>query len=117
MERFSFENLEVYQRSLKLSIQVCKLASQFDYKYSRIRDQFIGATTSIPLNIAEGSGKIFIKEKQQFYRFSRASLFECLPILEICNSLNLITHNQKLYIREELVEISKMLSGLINSLK
>ncbi len=97
-KNFSFENLEIYKRSLKLSVQVCKLASNFDFKYSRIRDQFIGAIISIPLNIAEGSGKNYEKEKIQFYKIARALLFEYLPILEISYNLNLISKNQKEYI-------------------
>jgi len=114
---FSFEKLEVYKKSLRLSIQICRLASSFDYKYQRIRDQLIGAIISIPLNIAEGSGRNYNKEKIQFYKIARASLFECLPILEISYNIDLISVDQKNFIRNELTEISKMISGLIKYLK
>jgi four helix bundle protein len=87
---FFFEKLKVYRRSLDFAIRICKLASSFPVKFSRIRDQLIGAGISVPLNIAEGSGRNSRKEKINFYKISRTSLFECIPILEICVSLNLV---------------------------
>lgn len=89
-EQFFFEKLKVYEKSLKLAIKLSKIASNFSIKFSRIRDQLIGAAISIPLNIAEGSGRKSSKEKMNFYKISRTSLFEYIPILEICLELNLI---------------------------
>ncbi|MCU0653683.1 MAG: four helix bundle protein, partial [Candidatus Pacebacteria bacterium] len=88
--KFLFQDLVVYQRSLSFSIKACKIASDFPIKYSRIRDQIIGASTSIPLNIAEGSGRKSTKERINFYNISRSSVFECVPLFEICKSLELI---------------------------
>lgn len=110
---FIFENLEVYKRSLSLSIQAVKMASDFNFKYSRIRDQFIGAIISIPLNISEGNGRSGIKDKSNFYRIARGSAFECIPIISICFDVGIISENDKEYFRQELNEISMMLSGLI----
>jgi four helix bundle protein len=88
-EEFFFEKLIVYQRSLSFAIRLCKIASNFPIKFSRIRDQLMGAGISIPLNIAEGSGRSSNKEKINFYKISRTSLFECIPIFKICAELNL----------------------------
>lgn len=115
-DEFFFENLKVYRRSLDFAIRLCKLASNFPIKFSRIRDQLIGAGVSIPLNIAEGSGRNSEKEKINFYKISRTSLFECIPILEICVKLGLIDKNTFLELRREDTEISKMLNGLMKSL-
>jgi len=115
-EEFFFEKLEVYQRSLRFAIKLCKLASSFPIKFSRIRDQLIGAAISIPLNIAEGSGRKSQKEKINFYKISRTSLFECIPILEICLSLKLIDGKEYEELRKEDLELSKMINGLIKSL-
>lgn len=115
-EDFFFEKLEVYQRSLAFSIELCKIASGFSFKFSRIRDQLIGAGISVPLNIAEGSGRKSEKERRNFYKISRTSLFECIPILEICQSLGLMSETQCQKYRKEAVEISKMISGLIRTL-
>ena len=116
VEKFFFENLEVYQRSLRIAIALCKIGSRFPYKFFRIRDQLIGAIISIPLNIAEGSGRRSIKEKKNFYKISLASLFECIPLLEICLELDLIKKEDYERFRKEITEIAMMINGLIRSL-
>lgn len=111
-EEFIFESLEVYKRALSLSIFVCEICSDFPIKYSRIRDQFVGAIISIPLNIAEGSGRKTDKDKLNFYKIARSSSFECVPIIDICFELKLIDAKTSQKIRQEISELSKMLSGL-----
>ncbi|MFA5158688.1 MAG: four helix bundle protein [Patescibacteria group bacterium] len=113
-EEFIFEKLNVYQKSLELSIEICKLCSVFPIKYSRIRDQLIGAIVSIPLNIAEGNGRKTNKDKINFYKIARSSSFECVPLLDICLALGLINDADKRRIRNIISEISRMLSGLMN---
>lgn len=112
-EEFIFEKLGVYQKSLQLSIEVCKLCSDFPIKYSRARDQLVGAIISIPLNIAEGNGRITSKDKTNFYKIARSSSFECIPLLDICFAIKLIDEQCRANIRSSILEISKMLSGLI----
>lgn len=115
-EKFYFEQLEVYRRGLKLAITICKIASKFPFKFSRIRDQLIGAIISVPLNIAEGSGRKSIKERRNFYKIGISSLFEIIPLLEICLKLKLISTNEHDEFRNEIIELSKMINGLIKSL-
>ncbi len=112
---FSFENLEVYQRGLKLATDLCKIAPKFSYQYSRLRDQLIGAVISFPLNIAEGSGRISKKDKINFYRIARASIFECVPILVISNNLGLISNEILIQYKQEAIELSKMTISLIRN--
>ena len=116
VDKFYFEDLEVYRRSLQLAIIICKIASRFSFKFSRIRDQLIGAAISVPLNIAEGSGRKSIKERSNFYKISITSLFEIIPLLEICIGLNLIEKNNYDDFRRETTELAKMINGLIRSL-
>jgi len=115
-EKFNFEKLMVYERSLEFSIELCRKASDFPIKFSRLRDQLIGAAISVPLNIAEGSGRKTSKDKINFYKTARASIFECIPILEISYGLDLIDNDYLSKFRREISEISKMLSGLMNFL-
>ncbi len=111
---FNFEKLIVYQKSIKLSIALCKIASEFTSSHKRIADQLIGAVMSIALNIAEGSGRRSNKEKIQFYRVAQSSAFELVAILDICNGINLISKSEWV---GEIEAICKMLSSLINKLK
>ncbi len=113
-DEFIFEKLAVYQKSLKLSIEICKICSDFPIKYSRISNQFIGAIISIPLNIAEGNGRKTSKDKSNFYKIARSSSFECIPLLDICFTLGLIDERNRQETRQSISEISKMISGLIS---
>jgi len=110
---FIFEKLDVYQKSLNLSIEVCKSMVQIPYKYARIRDQFIGAVISVPLNIAEGSGRTSAKEKANFYKIARGSSFECVPLSKIMLKLGLIDEQTVSEWKGLMSEICRMLSGLI----
>lgn len=110
---FIFEGLDVYQKSLGLSIRICKLASEFNFKYSRIRDQFIGAAVSIPLNIAEGNGRETHKDQINFYKIAKSSAFECIPLISICLELKLMEKDESEAIRDEIANICRMISGLI----
>lgn len=114
INKFIFEDLEVYQKSLKFSIEVCRLMTKLPYKYQRISDQLIGASISIPLNIAEGNGRGTSKEKINFYKIARSSSFECIPLIEILKNLSLINLDQASRFREEIKIISSMISGLIS---
>lgn len=110
---FLFEKLNVYQKSLQLSIELTKTASEFPYKYQRVQGQLIGSVISIPLNIAEGSGRVNKKEKIQYLRMAQASAFELIPIIEICEGLDLL--KKELWI-DRIEEICKMISALIKSI-
>ena len=112
---FNFERLKTYQKSIKIAVALIKKAKNFPIKFSRIRDQLIGAVISAPLNIAEGTGRITNKDKINFYKNSRASLFETMAVLEICQKLNLISKREFQYYRNRLIELVKMISGLIKS--
>jgi len=115
--KFIFEDLEVYQRALDLAIALIIIAGEFPIKYSRLRDQLIGAAISVPLNLAEGSGRLTPKDKRNFYKNSRASLFEIIPILEISYKLNLIIEKDIYNFRKEAVIISKIISALMRNNK
>lgn len=113
MQKFNFENLIVYQRSLSLAVEVIEKTKSFDFKYNRIRDQFIGAIISVPLNLAEGSGRKSIKDRANFYKIAQSSAFECIPLTSICHQIGLINEDIFNKWRAEIEEICKMIAGLI----
>ena len=54
-----------------------------------MRDQLLRASSSVALNLAEGSGRFGRKDQRQFYHIAFASLRECQAILAlegICNT-------------------------------
>ncbi len=113
--KFIFEDLRVYQRSLNFSVELIKIAIKFPSMYSRLRDQLIGVAISIPLNLAEGSGRLTPKDKRNFYKNSRASVFELIPILEISRKLDLLSEEESNSLRKEGSEISRIISALMKN--
>ncbi len=112
---FIFENLEVYKKSMILSEKV--LNTTKNVKNRSINDQLSRAVLSIPLNIAEGQGRMHPREKKQFYNTAKGSLYECLPLIQICRTLNYLDAKEYEEIYELMNGIGRMLSGLIKSVK
>ena len=73
------------------------------------------AAVSIPSNIAEGSARNTDKELLHFLYVSRASAAEIETQLLISKNLGFINDSNPL--KEDLIEILKMLTALINKIK
>ena len=112
---FLFENLDFYKKAMDLVIEVYALNGTL--KDRTIKDQLRRAILSIPLNIAEGQGRMHGREKRQFYNTARGSLLECVPLLFLCWKLKFIDDNKYDYLYQTINEVSRMLSGLIRSVK
>ena len=115
---FNFENLVVYQKGLRFVNAIFSLSEQFPprVQYS-LGDQFRRAALSIVNNIAEGSDKRSAKERIQFYRFALDSARECIPMLTICRDQEFVTQDTHGVLRDQCLEICRMLRGLIDSVK
>lgn len=109
---YNFERLSVYQRALDLVEEIYRLTTEWprEYLYD-LTSQFRRATLSIPLNIAEGSGRTG-KEAARFMAIARGSCQECIPLLETAHRLGLLDENLHKRLYAELTELSKMLSAL-----
>lgn len=69
-------------KTYQLSIAFYKEVQQIKLP-RHLRDQMDRASSSICLNLAEGSGKRTIKDKKKFYSISLGSLRECQAILDL----------------------------------
>ncbi len=114
---FNFENLTVYQKSLKFSQTIYSISKSWpkDYLFS-VTSQIRRASLSIPLNIAEGSSRTK-KDFRHFLIISRGSCFECIPLLSMALTENLLTNETYETLYNELVELCKMLSSFRSSLE
>jgi four helix bundle protein len=79
---FDFQKLEVYKKSKIFHISCKKLISDYALD-SFVKDQLGRASFSIPLNIAEGSGVFSKPYRKNYFTTARASVFECVAILDI----------------------------------
>ena len=116
--KFSFEGLEVYEKSRALVSEVYRIQSQFP-KEERfaLGDQIRRAAVSITANLAEGSGRQSLKEKKHFIEISYGSLMEVFCELQTACDLGYLTDEQLNNIRPQFTDIAKMLSGLRSSLE
>ncbi|MFH1230534.1 MAG: four helix bundle protein [Planctomycetota bacterium] len=82
-----------------------------------LTSQMRRASISIASNLAEGSARKGIQEKIQFFPVAKGSLSELDAQLEISLRLRFIKEEGYNKTQFNLDEISRMLQGLINSLK
>lgn len=115
---FDFEKFPVYKLALEYAREAEDLLLSLDLpRNSRIADQLSRASLSIPLNIAEGAGRYGKADKKHFYITARGSVFECVAILDVLLAKGKIDPAIRSKQYAILEELSKMLSGLINSQK
>ncbi len=113
--QFDHEKLNVYRASLKFITWTTELLSRVQSK-AAVKDQLDRASTSVPLNIAEGNGKFSIKDRCRFLDFARGSALECAACLDVLVAKRLTDTAAVISGKEQLFEIVSMLMGLINSL-
>jgi four helix bundle protein len=81
-----------------------------------VRDQLDRASTSIPLNIAEGNGKFAVRDRCRFLDFARGSALECVACLDVLVAKGLVDTQAIQNGKEQLLEIVSMLTALVSSL-
>jgi four helix bundle protein len=111
---FLFENLEVYKKAIALAEEIGNLIEDFPKRSYYLTDHLNRAALSIATNIAEGNGRYHKADRINFFRISRGSAFECIPIIELCKRKGLIKVEKAQALKGNLDEICKMLTGLIN---
>ena len=115
---YSFENLEVWQRSRSLVKQVYKATSSFsnEEKFG-LTSQLGRAAVSVSSNIAEGSTRCSKNDQARFYEIAFGSLMEVLNQLILANDLNFLYNERLITLRKEIEETARMLNALYNSTK
>lgn len=111
---FDFEKLIAYQKARDVNKKIQKLL--IEKKVSAfLRDQLYRASISMVINIAEGTGKLSKCDRKNFYVISRGSVFECASLLEMLCDEKILNNQELDNLKNDLEEVSRLLSGLINS--
>ena len=113
--KFDDEKLSVYQASLEFVMWATDLLSKLGSK-AAVKDQLDRASTSVPLNSAEGNGKCAIKDRCRFLDFARGSTLECAACSDVLVARRLTDAAAAISGKQQLFEIVSTLIGLINSL-
>ena len=110
----SFEDLEVWKKSCRLS--VCLYQLLVDCRDFGVKDQILRASISIPSNIAEGSERKSIPDFQRFINIAQGSAAELRTQIYISREVNILSDLDAKDLIQELKSISKMLQSLHHSL-
>ena len=112
---FDHEKLKVYQSAIGFITWSTDLLIHVEAR-AAVKDQLDRASTSVPLNIAEGNGKFAIRDRCRFLDFARGSALESAACLDVLVAKKLLEEKGVRAGKEQLLEIVSMLMGLINSL-
>ena len=116
MDSYQFEKLTAWQKAKELAVAVYQIANKFpQYEQYALSSQIRRAAISVPSNIAEGTGRVSVKEKIHFLEISYGSLLETYCQLQIAVELNYISLDDLEAIKSLFFETSRLISGLRNS--
>ncbi len=113
MKQFSFEKLNVWQKSRALSVMIYGVTKKYppDEKFG-LTSQMRRSAISIASNIAEGTGRHSPKDKARFTEIAYGSTLELLNQTILSNDLEYLNNTDLEIIRKQLSEITAMLDGL-----
>ena len=108
---FNFHRLDVYRCVIKFLSLAAPLAERAPRGFSSLSDQLRRAALSIPLNIAEASGR-FDKDERRYFGIARGSALECAAIVDAFEALAAVSDVELAQPRELLERIVSMLTKL-----
>ena len=109
---FDHEKLDVYRESISFVAWLSVLLEE-TVRVGEVKDQLDRASTSIPLNIAEGNGKYSPKDRCRFFDIAHGSALECAAGLDVLVAKRKVTADQIRAGKESLQKVVRMLFGLI----
>ena len=114
---YAFENLNAWKAARKLVVAVYQLLDSFPkFENYALCDQIRRSIISVPSNLAEGSGRISLKEQLHFYEIAYGSLMEAYNQLILATDLKYIGENNLNDLRPLIDDVARMLNGLRASL-
>lgn len=112
--RFDHEKLNVYHQTLAFVAQATEILERVP-KAIAVHNQLDRASTAIPLNIAEGTGKFTAPDRCRYYDTARGSALECAACLDVLVVKKVLRHEEIVEAKEILVRVVSMLVGLIKA--
>lgn len=114
----SHKDLDVWKRAVAFSVSIYTATRNFpaDEKFG-LTSQVRRAAVSIPSNIAEGAARTGHKEFLHFLSIAAGSTSEVSTQLLIAQKIGLGDDSEIQELMEEVDAISRMLQGLIRSIK
>ena len=114
MSQFGHEKLNVYQESVLFITWINDLLETIPKNLS-VHNQLDRASTSIPLNIAEGNGKHTSADRCRYFDSAHGSALECAACLDILVAKKKVDRDYVKKGKDQLYQIVSMLIGLIRA--
>ena len=86
------EKLAAYQHAIEFVAWSQPIIEEIPGRVSA-RDQLDRASTSVPLNIAEGNGKFSVKDRARYLQTAFGSALECAAALDVLLARKMIKEN------------------------
>lgn len=106
------ERLDVYRLALEFSALALRIAARLPRGYAHLADQLRRSSTSTPLNIAEGAGKLAGAERAHCHRIARGEAMESGAALDVIRLLEVVPVAEVDRGKALLVRIVSMLSRM-----
>ncbi|MDD3662577.1 MAG: four helix bundle protein [Candidatus Pacebacteria bacterium] len=114
----SFTDLKAWKEAHKLTLCIYKNIESFpECEKFGLSDQLRRSISSVSANIAEGFGRQTAKDKIHFYHIANGSLNETQNHLLVARDLGYLKQKYFKEITEKTILTSKLLNGLIKSIK
>jgi len=112
--QLSHTKMDVYQASRKLVLACYKLSRALpdEERYGLIQ-QIRRASTSVSLNISEGSSRKSNAERKRYYEISRGSVVEIDSIMDLCSDLQYSSKTEMQEAGDLVVRCFQMLSAML----
>lgn len=118
MSSKTFENLDCWKKSIEFCKIVYSLTKRGEFKKDfDLVHQIRRAAISIPSNIAEGFERGSVAEQIHFLYIAKGSAGEVRTQLHLSHELKYISSDDYNKINNNILEISRMIFGLIEYLK
>lgn len=112
--QFAHEKLIAYQNAIQFVTWTHELVADLPVRLA-VRDQLDRASTSIPLNIAEGNVKASERDRARFRQMAHGSTVECAACLDVLLAKGLKSREQVEIGKAKLHEICRLVLGLLRS--
>ena len=109
--QFDHEKLNVYYEALDFVGHATELLERVPKRVA-VYDQLDRASTAIPLNIAEGTGKFTPPDRCRYYDTAHGSALECAACLDVLVVKKILKKQEITEAKAVLIKVVSMLVGL-----
>jgi four helix bundle protein len=106
------EKPDVYRLSIGYVAWVYEKVAALEGVHRAARDQWLRASQSMPLNIAEGNGKTADADRRRYFEIARGSALECAAIQDVLVVGKALDESESQNRKTELDRMAAMLSRL-----